>query len=573
MSYTNVAIALRLNTTATKFKMAKTTMGSTALAALADALQTKTLTLVEVNLVRCCITRRGATLIAKALMNNKSLTILDLSFNRIGDEGVAVLADALAINTTLAELHLQSVGMSSSGLAAIAEALKTNTSLQKLVMRLERVGTDRGAVLVQDSAVCNLADALEIHPTLELLAIYSVGMGDDGARAIAKALRMQHSLKHLDMSDNPLTVAGVAAVADALKTNSTLEILYLQNVAMEEDGARAIAEALLTNPSLQVLDISDNHIGTAGVSAVANALATNNALKKISLCMVELELEAALAIAKALRTNRSLKELDMSFNDLSVDEAVVAIASTLETNNTLEEIRLQDVGMTAVGVRAISRALRANQSLKLLDLSHNDFTDHWHVGIMEDFALTLARNVSLEALLLSYSGLNSRGIEALARALRTNQTLRKLDLAVCCFRDGGRDAVAALTGALRENRTLSFLDLRTSDRHKLSALEVRGLGLAIRDNPRINTLHLHGVRLCAVAVEIGLPSHFKHSSNAHIMDEISIVWRGKLLAFAMGMHPRLGCGGGTGTGAVPRVFALNENVFKMIAESYWGVPS
>jgi hypothetical protein len=56
------------------------------------------------------------------------------------------------------------------------------------------------------------------------------------------------------------------------------------------------------------------------------------------------------------------------------------------------------------------------------------------------------------------------------------------------------------------------------------------------------------------------------------MDEISIVWRGKLLAFAMGMHPRLGCGGGTGTGAVPRVFALNNNVFKMIAESYWGVP-
>jgi hypothetical protein len=69
------------------------------------------------------------------------------------------------------------------------------------------------------------------------------------------------------------------------------------------------------------------------------------------------------------------------------------------------------------------------------------------------------------------------------------------------------------------------------------------------------------------------------------MDEMSIVWRGKLLAFAMGMLPRLGGGQegkgrkktqrtvqtrsmGRGEGSL--VFGLKEGLFGMIAEAYWG---
>ena len=72
-----------------------------------------------VKYVKCkfsvCIHCTGATCIKKMLMKNKKLQCLDISSNKIGDEGVTHITEGLQQNDTLTELRLYDCKMSVKG--------------------------------------------------------------------------------------------------------------------------------------------------------------------------------------------------------------------------------------------------------------------------------------------------------------------------------------------------------------------------------------------------------------------------------------------------------------------------
>jgi len=70
--------------------------------------------------------------IAKALETNKTLRILELSFNRIGPEGATAISKALEMNNTIHTLRLSGNDLELEGVAAIVKVLETNKSLQNL---------------------------------------------------------------------------------------------------------------------------------------------------------------------------------------------------------------------------------------------------------------------------------------------------------------------------------------------------------------------------------------------------------------------------------------------------------
>ena len=75
--------------------------------------------------------------------------------------------------------------------------------------------------------------------------MYGNGIGDDGAKAIAEALKVNPVLTSLDLYGN---------------------------FSIGDDGARAIAEALKVNPVLTKLDLQYNNLGDAGKQAVREAV-------------------------------------------------------------------------------------------------------------------------------------------------------------------------------------------------------------------------------------------------------------------------------------------------------------
>ncbi|KAF9304159.1 NACHT, LRR and PYD domains-containing protein 14 [Mortierella antarctica] len=101
---------------------------------LAEALKSHNCAVMSLNLFDCQLTDAGILKIAIKLSVNKSLRVLGLGCNNIGDLGILALSQALTLNCYLEELDLSEndVALSRAGLEALMSAMTTNTSLVDL---------------------------------------------------------------------------------------------------------------------------------------------------------------------------------------------------------------------------------------------------------------------------------------------------------------------------------------------------------------------------------------------------------------------------------------------------------
>ena len=115
---------------------------------------------------------------------------------------------------------------------------------------------------------------LKFIAVLTSLYLRDNNIGDDGAKVIAEALKVNPVLTKLVFGGNNIG-------AEALKVNPVLNTLWLSMNNIGVDGAKAIAEALKVNPVLTSLDLQINSIGVDGAKAIAEALKVNPVLTKL----------------------------------------------------------------------------------------------------------------------------------------------------------------------------------------------------------------------------------------------------------------------------------------------------
>lgn len=101
----------------------------------------------------------------------------------------------------------------------------------------------------------------------------------EGAKLLSPALKVNTSLKSLNLSSCNLGVSGMVSICEALKTNSTLETLSLYRNIFDVDGARALGTALKTNTSLRFLDVGHNRIRMTGLKSIVEGILANPASK------------------------------------------------------------------------------------------------------------------------------------------------------------------------------------------------------------------------------------------------------------------------------------------------------
>ena len=128
-------------------------------------------------------------------------------------------------------------------------------------------GTDDPARLVfvpcADGAAALAAALRDGAATLRSLLLYDNALGPRGGALLAKALRGNTSLTHLDLRLNQLcgvdsfgngepTLEAVRALAYALEANSTLRRLALEHNALPPHAAGWMREAARTRTSLRL---------------------------------------------------------------------------------------------------------------------------------------------------------------------------------------------------------------------------------------------------------------------------------------------------------------------------------
>ncbi|KAL0229393.1 hypothetical protein GEMRC1_014010 [Eukaryota sp. GEM-RC1] len=111
----------------------------------------------------------------------------------------------------------------------------------------------------KDSAVA-LAKALKVNSSIKMLEIVKAEIGDSEVNELAEALKTHSSLMRLFLFENHIGDLGAIALANILKENTVIHELDLSKNNIGDEGAMALAEALDINSRVQILKLGDNKI-------------------------------------------------------------------------------------------------------------------------------------------------------------------------------------------------------------------------------------------------------------------------------------------------------------------------
>ena len=89
---------------------------------------------------------------------------------------------------------------------------------------------------------------------------------------------------------------------------------------------------------------------------------------------------------------------------------------------------------------------------------------------------------------------------------------------------------------------------------------------AIMETPRKFVLIINGISLAKVAHSMGFPLESKGWSNKRIMLEISQLSTDSMVAFAMGLHERLG------QNATMLELERCDDILTIVMRAYYGIP-
>ena len=227
---------------------------------------------------------------------------------RFDDDILIRLADSLP--PTLTRFSLWSTGS-----AVTVNGI--NASLRKIFGCPQLVSLVLSCTNIYDDGAKHIADALKINHSLKILLLIGNNIDDDGATHIADALNVNHTLETLDLSLNKIGTDGAKQFSDRLKVNHSLKTVVLYGNNIGDDGAKQIADALKVNKSLKTLHLSSNNIGDAGAKQIAEALKVNHSLEELNLSNNNINDDGAKQIADALKVNHSLKNLNLMNNKIS----------------------------------------------------------------------------------------------------------------------------------------------------------------------------------------------------------------------------------------------------------------
>ncbi|KAJ8396848.1 hypothetical protein AAFF_G00011710 [Aldrovandia affinis] len=138
-------------------------------------------------------------------------------------------------------------------------------------------------------------------------------------------------------------MVGVVPVSYFLRNlgNTTLN---LNHHGLGPLGGKALAIALVVNMTLKHLDLSWNGFGNEGALALGEALKFNNTLVHLNLNNNRITNEGTGMLCKGLEANDTLKVLQLAYNSLTVEGALALISAIRNTPKTaLEEINISNV--------------------------------------------------------------------------------------------------------------------------------------------------------------------------------------------------------------------------------------
>lgn len=351
--------------------------------------------------------RHAAQLQSASLLHG--LSGIDLSHNKLGDEGLALLCDAASSWESLKLSHNK---VSERG------ALRLSTSVQcHALLRLDLESNELGA-----EGARHLGGAHSGLARIEALNMRFNELGDEGVAEVAKSA-IWTQLRKLNVSSNYMSKEGVKALCEA-EYMSSFDVLNLSNNPLnDEEVARLITSCAImrelrelnldgsgmhTNvmselltpghmPRLESLNLGRHKLAREGLSLLTSI---SPVLRRLNLSDASLGERGVRALISTPGVE-SLEHLELARNMLRDEGGTQVVCAP-----ALERVKHLDLSRNELGDRVMHAlvARGAMTHLLSLELSHNEISDEGASALA--FGENLAQ---LELLNLHYNPLSERG--------------------------------------------------------------------------------------------------------------------------------------------------------------------
>lgn len=194
---------------------------------------------------------------------------INMSDNRIGDEGAAYLAQGLHGNEHLRRLLLPRTGITAEGVKALGPLLAAVPALEVLILSGNYCGEEGVSGLDADGfSGVSFTDGLKANESLRSLCVADCRLGDGGAAALQAVAAAHATLEHLSLAYNRLSSSVVPKLP--LAPTGALTFLDLSGNSLGPEGAVTLAKELKKQKSkLTKLSVAQNMIKTEGAKALA----------------------------------------------------------------------------------------------------------------------------------------------------------------------------------------------------------------------------------------------------------------------------------------------------------------
>ncbi|XP_067835798.1 NACHT, LRR and PYD domains-containing protein 3-like [Heptranchias perlo] len=219
-----------------------------------------------------------------------------------------------------------------------------------------------------------LSHVIGLCDTIKHLDLENCYIQCEGLQRLGPAL---HKCQVLRLGRNKLGDSGVKLLSAALRNpDCKIQELWLWANDLTDSCTEDLSSALSANRSLTVLNLGINKLGDSGVKLLSEALRNPDCkIQKLQLWDNDLTASCTEDLSSALSTNRSLTVLDLGGNKLG-DSGVKLLSAALRNPDCkIQELHLNDVGLTDSCTDDLSSALSTNRSLTGLSLGSNSFTD------------------------------------------------------------------------------------------------------------------------------------------------------------------------------------------------------
>eukprot|EP00457_Paulinella_chromatophora_P002723 gb/GEZN01002728.1/.p1 GENE.gb/GEZN01002728.1/~~gb/GEZN01002728.1/.p1 ORF type:complete len:679 (+),score=84.71 gb/GEZN01002728.1/:302-2338(+) len=308
----------------------------------------------------------GCVALARGLVKHAGLTSLSLSYNKFGNIGMAHLAQAFLLNTTLPllEINLSWNHIGPQGLRLLPSSFPS--TLQSLDLSGNAIGPRGCSFLTKD--------LLKVSTHLKEITLWRCSLGDLGAQYIASGLRINTSLRWLNLRCNEIGEKGGIALAKSLYDNPANQLVSLDlwNNNLGSKAACAFGALLRARPEtnvLTVLNLRGNPLLRAGGCALVEGLASNRTLRWLDVRRCALGVQGIKGLDCALHENTTLTYLDLSQNGLGGGDSwfqksgTNALSDLLSARTSLMTLNLQDNSLSSKCMAVLARSVQDNKTL------------------------------------------------------------------------------------------------------------------------------------------------------------------------------------------------------------------